>query len=103
MGGILRYNLGEGNRVSKIAARQWGVNFCREASRCLARPSGCVLAPAQKIAEKWSLALRSWRPSKEVPKPRPGKVPKSASESAGPKQGAEGSAEKSAPGSRLLL
>ena len=24
----------------KIAARQCGVNFCREASRCLARPSG---------------------------------------------------------------
>ena len=40
LGGILRDNLGEGNWESKIAARQWGVNFCREASRCLARPSG---------------------------------------------------------------
>ena len=32
--------MGEGNCESKIAARQWGVNFCREASRCLAGPSG---------------------------------------------------------------
>ena len=31
LGGILRVNLGEGNCESKIAARQWGVNFCREA------------------------------------------------------------------------
>ena len=46
--------------------------------------------------------LRLWRPSKEVPKPRPGKCRKSASESAGPKRGAEGSAEKSAPGSVSL-
>ena len=35
-GGYLRDNLGEGNCESKIAARQWGVNFCREALRCLA-------------------------------------------------------------------
>ena len=41
LGGILRGNFGEGNCESNIAARQWGVNFCREASsRCLARPSG---------------------------------------------------------------
>ena len=50
MGGILRDNLGEGNCESKIAARQWGVNFCREASRCLAGPSG--LAASWK---KWSV------------------------------------------------
>ena len=31
---------GEGSCESKIAARQWGVNFCCEASRCLAGPSG---------------------------------------------------------------
>ena len=37
---ISRDNLGEGNCESKFAARQWGVNFCREASRCLAGPSG---------------------------------------------------------------
>ena len=36
---FLRGNLGEGNCESRIAARQWGVNFCREASRCLAVPS----------------------------------------------------------------
>ena len=42
LGGILRDNLGEGNCASKIAAREWGVNFCREASRCLAGPSGQV-------------------------------------------------------------
>ena len=30
--------LGEGNCESKITARQWGVNFLREASRCLAGP-----------------------------------------------------------------
>ena len=40
LGGILGDNLGEGNCESKIAARQWGVNFCCEASRCLAGPSG---------------------------------------------------------------
>ena len=38
--GILRDNLGKCNCESKIAARQWGVNLCREASRCLAGPSG---------------------------------------------------------------
>ena len=42
LGGILRDNLCEGNCASKIAARQWGVKFCREASRCLAGPSGQV-------------------------------------------------------------
>ena len=40
LGGILRDNLGEGIWESKIVARQWGVDFCREASRCLAGPSG---------------------------------------------------------------
>ena len=45
MGGILRSNFGEGNCESKIAARQWRVNFCREASRCLARPSGQLSSP----------------------------------------------------------
>ena len=39
-GGILGDNLGEGNCESKVVARQWGVNFCRETSRCLAGPSG---------------------------------------------------------------
>ena len=43
LGGILRDNLGEVNCESKIAAGQLGVNFCREASRCLAGPSGCRL------------------------------------------------------------
>ena len=32
--------LGEGNCESKIVARQWGVDFCRGTSRCLAGPSG---------------------------------------------------------------
>ena len=36
----LRDNLGGGNCESKLAARQWGDNFCLEASRCLAGPSG---------------------------------------------------------------
>ena len=40
LGGILRDSLGEGSCESKIAARQWGVNFYREASRCLAGPLG---------------------------------------------------------------
>ena len=31
---------GRGNCESKIVARQWGVNFCRETSRCLAGPFG---------------------------------------------------------------
>ena len=39
-GGMLRDNLGEGNCEPKIVARQWGVNFCRETSRCLAGPFG---------------------------------------------------------------
>ena len=40
LGGILGDNLGEGNCESKIASRQWGDNFCRETSICLAGPSG---------------------------------------------------------------
>ena len=40
MGGISGDNLGEGNCESKIASRQWGDNFCRETSICLAGPSG---------------------------------------------------------------
>ena len=40
MRGILGDNLGEGNCESKIASRQWGDNFCRETSICLAGPSG---------------------------------------------------------------
>ena len=36
VGGISRDKLGVGNCESKIAARQWRVNICREASRCLA-------------------------------------------------------------------
>ena len=36
LGGILGDNLGEGNCESKIASRQWGDNFCRETSICLA-------------------------------------------------------------------
>ena len=40
LGGILGDNLGEGNCESKIVSRQWGDNFCRETSRCLAGPSG---------------------------------------------------------------
>ena len=35
-GDVLGDNLGEGNCKSKIVARQWGVNFCRETSRCFA-------------------------------------------------------------------
>ena len=37
---FIRDNLGEGNCDSKIAARQWGVNVCREAFRGLAGHSG---------------------------------------------------------------
>ena len=47
--GILRDILGEGNCESKIATRKWGVNFCREASRCLAGPSGRSLGFLQCI------------------------------------------------------
>ena len=32
--------MGEGNCESKIVSRQWGDNFCRGTSRCLAGPSG---------------------------------------------------------------
>ena len=46
-GGILGVNLGEGNCKSKIVARQWGVDFCHETSRCLAGPSG--FGTAQKV------------------------------------------------------
>ena len=45
MGGILGDNLGEGNCESKIASRQWGDNFCRETSICLAGPSGSGTEP----------------------------------------------------------
>ena len=40
--GILRDSLGQDNCESKIAAGQWGVNFCWEASRCLAGPAFSV-------------------------------------------------------------
>ena len=40
LGGILGDNLGEGYCESKIASRQWGDNFGRETSICLAGPSG---------------------------------------------------------------
>ena len=53
-------------------------------------------------SRKSALILRSWRPSKEVPKPRPGKVPKSALEGAGPKRGCRGKCRKSALGSVSL-
>ena len=40
LGGILGDNLGVGSCESKIIPRQWGDNFCRETSRCVAGPSG---------------------------------------------------------------
>ena len=43
LGGIFGDNLGEGKCESRIAPRQWGDNFCRETSRCLAGPSGLCL------------------------------------------------------------
>ena len=36
LGGISGDNLGEGHCESKIVSRQWGDNFCRETSKCLA-------------------------------------------------------------------
>ena len=51
VGGIVRENLCEGICESKIAARQWGVNFCREALRCLAGPSGLRIFPSKKCSE----------------------------------------------------
>ena len=41
-GGIFEDSLGEGNCESKTAARQLESQFCREASRCLAVPSGFI-------------------------------------------------------------
>ena len=88
LGGILGDNLGEGNCESKIASRQWGVNFCRETSICLAGPSG--------------QGLRSWRPIKEVPKPRPGKVPKKCFGKCRSETGCRGKCRKNCLGFRLL-
>ena len=61
LGGILRGNLGEGNCES----RQWGVNFCREASRCLAGPSGPLFGSktprnAPKKAQKAIHSSQNW-------------------------------------------
>ena len=47
----------EGSHESKIAVRQWGVNFCRETSsretsRCLAGPSGKVRAYPMECGEQ---------------------------------------------------
>ena len=55
-----RESLGEGNCRSKIAARQWGVNFCSEASRCLAEPSGWAQNPTK--AETLYLEKNNARP-----------------------------------------
>ena len=63
MGGILRDNLGEGNCESKIAARQWGVNFCREASRCLAGPSGHYQPTFSEKGPLRKGAVRNRRPA----------------------------------------
>ena len=53
MGGILRDNLGEGHCESRISARQWGVNFCREAFRGLAGRSGmCFRLPEKGVEFK---------------------------------------------------
>ena len=48
------------------------------------------------------VVLRSWRPSKEVPKPRPGKVPKKCSGKCRSETGCRGKCRKSAPGSVSL-
>ena len=45
LAGSLGDTLGEGNCESTIAARQWGANFCREALRCRAGPSGKGVTP----------------------------------------------------------
>ena len=76
-GGILRDNLGEGNCESKIAARQWGVNFCCEASRCLARPSGHRV---QNHENPKSLKKVSREEFWDNPDPGPQKSPQKKSE-----------------------
>ena len=63
MGGILGDNLGEGNCESKIASRQWGDNFCRETSICLAGPSGkevfsCAAGNEEKLVEPGQPVVR---------------------------------------------
>ena len=66
LGGILRGNLGEGNCESKIAARQWESIFCREASRCLARPSGSVRVKDIPTLECWVCPVLFQRDKKKV-------------------------------------
>ena len=54
--GILRDNLGEGTCESKIAARQCGVSFCSEASRCRAGLSGQEkIETSAKVLATWDL------------------------------------------------
>ena len=72
-GGILRDNLGEGNCESKIAARQWGVNFRCEASRCLAGPSGwkvkwggCKTYGGRTMYQRTHSPENFWTPPKEL-------------------------------------
>ena len=49
-----------------------------------------------------SLGLRSWRPSKEVPKPGPGKVPKKCFGKCWSEAGCRGKCRKKCSGSRFL-
>ena len=50
----------------------------------------------------WFLTLQSWRPSKEVPKPRPGKVLKKCFGKCRSETGCFGKCQKKCSGSRLL-
>ena len=56
MGGILGDDLGEGNCESKTVSRQWGDDFCRETSICLAGPSGQSVDPEKDGGKGQDLA-----------------------------------------------
>ena len=53
-GRYFRRQLGEGNCESKIVSRQWGDDFCRETSRCLAGPSGLAMQADEEAEIKES-------------------------------------------------
>ena len=69
----MRDNLGEGNCESQIAARQWGVDFRSEASRCLAGPSGSGTKSQPKEEVLGRISLQTSGQKLRSGPPNPGK------------------------------
>ena len=115
MGGVLQYkwevycwfSLFQGFEAREAQRYQWEV-YCRTNWRCIAAlsPRPVVVGVAETLLTILTAesihGLQSWRPSKEVPKPRPGKVPKKCFGRCRSETGCFGKCRKKCSGSRLL-